>query len=132
MIYDNYSIFYHFVTVQCQCQCGGPGALCVVIGRCDLVNDVSTNMKIKLTTKTGANPLCVHGSGEGPGADYPLVDSEGQTHSLTTAHFSVPVVNRHFQSSHSGSVYPKETELISMFKFNVNILINTHTKAGKK
>ena len=68
-------------------------------------------MKIDLTTKTGANPLDVQGSGKGPGSNYFLVDSESQDNSLPLAYISVPVINGYFQSSDSGSIYSKPTEL---------------------
>ena len=68
-------------------------------------------MKIDLTTKTGANPLAVQGSGKGPGSNYSLVDSESQDDSLAFAYISVPVINGYFQSSHSGNIYSKPAEL---------------------
>ena len=64
---------------------------------------VSTNMKIGLMTKTGANPLPVQISAKGPGTKYSLVDSESQDNSLSLADISVPVIDCFFQASHSGS-----------------------------
>ena len=77
-----------------------------------LIRVISTNMKIGLMTKAGANPLPVQVSGKGPGAKYFLVDSESQDDSLTLAHISVPVIYCYSQSSDSGSIYTNPKELI--------------------